>query len=40
MVIRMPHGRGIKALEHHSESLDTFLGPYPWPKSGDPFHPL
>lgn len=29
MVIRMPHGGGIKALEHHSESLDTFFGHIP-----------
>jgi pyruvate dehydrogenase E1 component beta subunit len=29
MVIRMPHGGGIKALEHHSESLDTLLGHIP-----------
>ena len=26
LVIRMPHGGGIKALEHHSESLETILG--------------
>ncbi|HHY10031.1 MAG TPA: alpha-ketoacid dehydrogenase subunit beta [Firmicutes bacterium] len=29
MVIRMPHGGGIRALEHHSESLDTLLGHIP-----------
>jgi len=29
MVIRMPHGGGIRALEHHSESLETFLGHIP-----------
>jgi pyruvate dehydrogenase E1 component beta subunit len=29
MVIRMPHGGGIKALEHHSESLDTLFGHIP-----------
>ncbi len=29
MVLRMPHGGGIKALEHHSESLDTLLGHIP-----------
>lgn len=29
MVIRMPHGGGIKALEHHSESLETLLGHIP-----------
>ncbi len=29
MVIRMPHGGGIKALEHHSESLETFFGHIP-----------
>lgn len=29
LVIRMPHGGGIKALEHHSESLDTLLGHIP-----------
>src|SRR5690554_4445898 len=29
LVIRMPHGGGIKALEHHSESLETILGHIP-----------
>lgn len=29
LVIRMPHGGGIRALEHHSESLDTLLGHIP-----------
>ena len=29
LVIRMPHGGGIRALEHHSESLDTFFGHIP-----------
>lgn len=29
MVIRMPHGGGIKALEHHSENLETLFGHIP-----------
>ncbi|HHT73183.1 MAG TPA: alpha-ketoacid dehydrogenase subunit beta [Firmicutes bacterium] len=29
LVIRMPHGGGIKALEHHSESLESILGHIP-----------
>ncbi|NLM40588.1 MAG: alpha-ketoacid dehydrogenase subunit beta [Firmicutes bacterium] len=29
LVIRMPHGGGIRALEHHSESLETILGHIP-----------
>ncbi|HPT82400.1 MAG TPA: alpha-ketoacid dehydrogenase subunit beta [Limnochordia bacterium] len=29
LVIRMPHGGGIRALEHHSESLETFFGHIP-----------
>lgn len=29
MVIRMPHGGGIRALEHHSESLETLFGHIP-----------
>lgn len=29
MVIRMPHGGGIRALEHHSENLETLLGHIP-----------
>lgn len=29
MVIRMPYGGGIRALEHHSESLETIFGHIP-----------
>lgn len=29
MVIRMPHGGGIRALEHHSENLETLFGHIP-----------
>jgi len=29
MVIRMPYGGGIRALEHHSESLETLFGHIP-----------
>ena len=29
MVIRMPYGGGVKALEHHSESLDVLFGHIP-----------
>lgn len=29
MVIRLPHGGGIRAVELHSESLETFLGHIP-----------
>ncbi len=29
MVIRMPWGGGIKAAEHHSESIESFLAPMP-----------
>ena len=29
MVIRMPYGGGVKALEHHSESLDTLFAHIP-----------
>ena len=29
MVIRMPFGGGIKALEHHSESMEAFFGHIP-----------
>ena len=39
MVIRMPHGGGIKALEHHSESLDTLLGHIPGLKVVTPSTP-
>lgn len=39
MVIRMPHGGGIKALEHHSESLDTLLGHIPGLKIVTPSTP-
>ncbi|HHT90163.1 MAG: alpha-ketoacid dehydrogenase subunit beta [Bacillota bacterium] len=39
LVIRMPHGGGIKALEHHSESLDTLLGHIPGLKVVTPSTP-
>ncbi|HBG02432.1 MAG TPA: alpha-ketoacid dehydrogenase subunit beta [Firmicutes bacterium] len=39
MVVRMPHGGGIKALEHHSESLDTLLGHIPGLKVVTPSTP-
>ena len=29
MVIRMPYGGGVKALEHHSESLETLFAHIP-----------
>lgn len=29
MVIRFPSGGGVRALEHHSESIETFLGHIP-----------
>lgn len=29
MVIRMPHGGGIRALEHHSENIETLLAHIP-----------
>jgi pyruvate dehydrogenase E1 component beta subunit len=29
MVIRMPYGGGVRALEHHSESLETLIGHIP-----------
>ena len=29
MVIRMPYGGGINALEHHSESMEAFFGHTP-----------
>lgn len=29
ITIRLPHGGGIKALEHHSEALEGFLGQVP-----------
>ena len=35
----MPHGGGIKALEHHSESLDTLLGHIPGLKVVTPSTP-
>lgn len=29
MVVRMPHGAGVRALEHHSESRETYYGHTP-----------
>jgi hypothetical protein len=39
MVIRMPHGGGIRALEHHSENLETLLGHLPGLKVVTPSTP-
>lgn len=39
IVIRFPHGGGIRALEHHSESLETLLGHIPGLKVVTPSTP-
>ncbi|MBE0700958.1 MAG: alpha-ketoacid dehydrogenase subunit beta [Acholeplasmataceae bacterium] len=39
IVVRFPHGGGIRALEHHSESLETLLGHIPGLKVVTPSTP-
>ena len=36
MVLRTPHGGGIRAPEHHSESTEAMLAHIPGPARGDP----
>src|SRR5262249_37638091 len=35
MVLRTPHGGGIPAPGHHSESTEAMLNPHPGPAGGD-----
>ena len=39
MVVRMPYGGGVRALEHHSESEEAVLRPHAGPQDGDPVQP-
>ncbi|MBN3491110.1 alpha-ketoacid dehydrogenase subunit beta [Acholeplasma equirhinis] len=39
MVVRVPHGGGIRALEHHSEAIETLLGSIPGLKVVTPSTP-
>ncbi|VEU83116.1 alpha-ketoacid dehydrogenase subunit beta [Acholeplasma hippikon] len=39
MVLRVPHGGGIRALEHHSEAIETLLGSIPGLKVVTPSTP-
>lgn len=39
MVVRIPHGGGIRALEHHSESIEMFLASVPGLKVVTPSTP-
>ncbi len=39
MVVRIPHGGGIRALEHHSESIEMFLASVPGLKVVSPSNP-
>ena len=39
LVLRMPHGGGIHAPEHHSESLEALLCHHPGSARGVPFLP-
>lgn len=39
MVVRIPHGGGIRALEHHSESIEMFVASVPGLKVVSPSNP-
>ncbi len=39
LVVRIPHGGGIRALEHHSESIEMFLASVPGLKVVSPSNP-
>lgn len=39
MVLRIPHGGGIRALEHHSESIEAFINAVPGLKVVTPSNP-